>query len=196
MKTALGGGKNKQHQTHTKTLETNTIRTKSWRQLLSFLTSTPAYLLYAAGFFITLSLPVLASDHDSDTTTANSPDTAVLQANVTEDSTSSTDGSSKPDDAPALKASAKSTTSSSLSDSTTSISIDMSVSSSSDDEDETNPETTVSINGQAVELPSNGRFNEKFKDDNNSTRLRGKIDADNGASIRISTDSNIRTEGD
>ncbi len=45
----------------------------------------------------------------------------------------------------------------------------------------------LTINGQEVAIPKNGRVNETIKDENTKTRLRADIDGDGSSSINIST---------
>ncbi len=190
MNTALWGGKNKQHQTHTNTLETKTIRVKSWRNSLHLNRRAPAIAAIVAGFFMLTALPSLAVVFGSEKELDTSDAAKSMSLPTSSGASFANQANSKDtDNNPASDPPNNETSTGSSS----SVSINMSVSSSSSTNgEETNnaPKPTVSINGQAVDLPSSGRIREEIEDENSRTRIRGNIDSDGDSSISISTDFN------
>jgi hypothetical protein len=191
MKTAKEGGKDRQNQTQTNTLETKTIRVKSWRDSLSLLTRTPAIVAIAAGFLMLFSLPSLAANMRSEKDDTASENLQPLLPAVIHEATAE-----EPTEAQNPVAEPKSYAQESQESSSASVRINMSVNSSSSGDDEGNnqSESTVTVNGEMVDLPTNGRINEVIEDENSRTRIRGRIEGN--SSIRISTDSDLNLEGD
>lgn len=68
-----------------------------------------------------------------------------------------------------------------------SISVKIESNSSSETPSTPNNPPILSINGEEVPLPKNGRVSETFKNDNTKTRLRADIDGEGSSSVSIST---------
>lgn len=195
METALWGGKNKQHQTQTNTLEAKTIRAKSWRDSLHLNSRTPAITAIVAGFFMLSALPGLAVVSGSEKDTLSDATAQPLEAVAPAETSSAglIDADYNDDSSKTVQP-----TQEAVGGSSSSISISMSVSSSSStngEETDNDPEPTVTINGQTVDLPSSGRIREDIEDKYSKTRIHGYIDSDGDSSISISTDLN-NSEGD
>lgn len=185
MKVAKEGGTNTQHQTHTNTLETKTIRIKSW---LHEYARAPAITALVAGFLLlAYSVPALMQSSYSPGTITPTLDTVthpeiepatVTQPSVIDEPTPSTPTSQQ-----------------SPIQSSASLHIEVSTRSSVSDQP-AQTETSLTINGQPVELPKNQRINEKIETEHGTTRIHGRINAGSGANITISTDSTPKTGAD
>lgn len=57
-------------------------------------------------------------------------------------------------------------------------------------------EPEITINGQSVEIPENGRLREDYRDDNTRTRIRADIDSGSNTSISISTNETVELESE
>lgn len=54
----------------------------------------------------------------------------------------------------------------------------------------------ITINGETVEIPENGRVREDYRDDTTRTRIRADIDSGSNTSINISTNESVELESE
>lgn len=197
MKTAREGGKNKQNQTQTKTLETNTIRSKSWINSLLLTPNKPAIVAIAAGFFMLLFLPGISSSLKNEILEAeDSSNTEVLPTNTISDAVEVESKDSSITNNQSIDQH-NSTDVQSKQKNSTAVKLKVSVKySNANSYSEPSQKPTLSINGQEIELPKNKSFNETFKDDNSKTRIRIRKGSYGNSSVRISTDTDIKSGGD
>lgn len=182
MKHALSRRDNKKNQKpHTNTLETKTIRSKSWRNTLLSMKRTPAIAAIAAGFFIASAGAALASSSNSQ---ASQPVNDSPSAHLPPDQSVAIPSS---EETPGLQkeiSSSEKKVSDVSSESTTRIEASIENNSSTTAHGK-NTESYISVNGKSVEVPAHGTYRETIKDDNGKTtiKIRG-----NGSGVSIRTE--------
>ncbi len=186
---------NKQHQTHTNTLETKTIRTKD---TVPGAARTAGAIALVAGFLlIVYSVPALM--YGSLAPVDEPPELTTLTPAVAspQPAASLKPDNHDPDDAAVTPPAnnEKPDEPQQTNQSRASLHIEMTTNTEGTASGEA-VQPSLTVNGQPVDLPENGRVKQDLEDEHSSTRIRGRIDAGSGANITISTDSKMNMEAD
>ncbi len=190
--------KNKQNfiNPQTKTLETNTIRSKSWPYALSRKRHTPVIALVVAGFLIGIVSVVHANTNNQSEKTSTHTPVNQQPSSVNENvDTSQTAPDSKTEDmhsqnqsdhpTPALQSEHSTEQSNSLN---IHAEINTNQNSSSNTQG-----TSITVNGENLQPDKNGRINEEFENEESKVRIRAKVSPNspsNGSNTRVDISTN------
>ncbi len=189
MRAVLLNSNNKHHQNpHKQSLETKTIRLKSWLPALFTKRHAPAITLVVAGIFIASAFSILPAWADKNDETDINPSenngsvksSEYVQSPALHD-TNEPARSNKNDDTNAGN---------STSNSSTSINVESSIRSSQESDGQTQAE--VKVDGREITPDSNGRIKEDYVDGDTDVRIRGRVHSNgssNQSSISISSES-------
>lgn len=184
MRAGLNSNNKKDLKPHTNTLKTNTIRVKSWRNLL-LSKRTPAVIFITIGFFIAAFLPAYAVvvDTGSDMPNADDPsiDTSPMIKSDKSESVNTKNDEASNAHSPAVKSHSNYSNSTKVEINSSQTSSDSSASARSDN----SSGSTLTVNGEKVDLPDSGTYRETIKTDDSTTRIRAKFDNDSNMSLRI-----------
>lgn len=180
---------------HTNTLETKTIRSKSWPYALLEKRHTPAIALVVAGFFMALVPTTQAAisswQDDNDKTNYNETDSDTIDGTTQISYPSTTPASDITESKPSSSEQSSPSSEASKGTGSQSNSIKISTEVSSTQNGSSVKNTDVVVNGEKLEPDANGRIKKDYKDENSNIKIRAKIDPEqtsgSSASIIISS---------